>query len=97
MRTSFLRTAKCPNSRWHHLHTGQQVGQKFLLHRRRIAAAAATALYTVIAMSQTANMTPLSCSSLIPMGNGPSPGATKSPGLGFQKALRTEGAFVPRH
>jgi len=29
-----------------------------------------------------------------PMGNGPSPGATKSPGLGFQKALRTAGAFV---
>src|SRR5436190_24053851 len=45
-------------------------------------------------MSHTQNNTPLSWSSLMPMGTTPTPGILKSPCAGFQKGLRVAGFFV---
>src|SRR6186713_2072837 len=55
---------------------------------------ATTPLYTVKAISQTQNRTPLACNSLMPIGTTPTPGILKSPCLGFQKGLRVDGFLV---
>jgi hypothetical protein len=55
---------------------------------------ATAALYTVSATLQTQNITPLSCSSLIPIATFPIPGTVKSPVLGFQNAFLTAEALV---
>src|SRR5688572_7105654 len=60
----------------------------------RLNDCATTPLYTVKAISQAQNNTPLSCNSLMPIGTTPTPGILKSPCLGFQKGLRAEGFLV---
>ena len=51
-------------------------------------------LKTVIAASQTQNMTPFACNSFIPINTSPMPGTLNAPALGFQKGLRRAGLPV---